>query len=49
MKSGEIRRTAPYGVEKRQNDQLDLDRIVMTFNTHGFGELRGLIDALNGF
>ncbi len=47
VKSGEIRRTEPYGVEKRQNDELDLDRIVMTFDTHGFAQLRGLIDALN--
>ncbi len=47
VKSGRIRRTEPYGVEKRQNDQLELDRIVMTFDTHGFAQLRGLIDALN--
>ncbi|MFW2336348.1 MAG: Rossman fold protein, TIGR00730 family, partial [Ilumatobacter sp.] len=47
VKSGEIRRTAPYAVEKRQNDELELDRIVMAFDKHGFAELRGLIDALN--
>ena len=47
VKSGEIRRTAPYAVEKRQNDELGLDRIVMAFDKHGFAELRGLIDALN--
>ena len=47
VKSGEIRRTKPYGVEKRQDDHLELDRIVMAFDMHGFVELRGLIDALN--
>lgn len=47
VKSGEIRRTDPYGIEKRQDDRLDLERIVMTFDKHGFAELRGLIDALN--
>jgi hypothetical protein len=47
VKSGEIRRTKPYGVEKRQDDHLELDRIVMEFDQHGFVELRGLIDALN--
>lgn len=47
VKSGEIRRTEPYGIEKRQNDELELERIVMTFDKHGFAELRGLIDALN--
>ncbi|MEO6653635.1 MAG: TIGR00730 family Rossman fold protein [Ilumatobacteraceae bacterium] len=47
VKSGEIRRTKPYGVEKRQDDHLELERIVMEFDQHGFVELRGLIDALN--
>ena len=47
VQSGAIRRTEPYSVEKRQHDQLDLDRIVMKFNQRGFAELRGLIDALN--
>ena len=47
VKDGTIRRTAPYGVEKRQHDHLELERIVMAFDKHGFAELRGLIDALN--
>lgn len=47
VKDGAIRRTAPYGVEKRQHDHLELERIVMSFDRHGFAELRGLIDALN--
>jgi hypothetical protein len=47
VKSGQIRRTAPYSVEKRQQDELGLDRIVLAFDKHGFAELRGLIDALN--
>ncbi len=45
--AGEIHRTKPYGVEKRQDDHLELERLVMTFDMHGFTELRGLIDALN--
>ncbi len=47
VRSGEIRRTEPFAVEKRQDDQLGLDRIVLAFDTRGFAELRGLIDALN--
>jgi hypothetical protein len=47
VQSGQIRRTEPYGVEKRQDDHLDLERIVLKFDQRGFAELRGLIDALN--
>jgi uncharacterized protein (TIGR00730 family) len=49
VKSGEIRRTEPYTVEKRQNDHVELARIVMVFDQRGFAELRGLIDAVNRF
>jgi uncharacterized protein (TIGR00730 family) len=49
VRAGEIRRTAPYGVEKRQDDHLELGRIVMDFEKRGFAELRGLIDAINRF
>jgi hypothetical protein len=47
VQSGQIRRTEPYGVEKRQDDHLDLERIVLKFDQRGFANLRGLIDALN--
>ena len=49
VKSGSIRRTDPYSVERRQDDHVDLDRIAFAFNRHGYAELRGLIDALNAF
>jgi uncharacterized protein (TIGR00730 family) len=49
VKEGEIRRTEPYGVEKRQDDHVDLDRIVMRFNQRGYAELRALIDEVNTY
>ena len=49
VQSGEIRRAEPHAVERRQNDQLDLDRIVLSFDTHGFAELRSMIDVLNSY
>ncbi len=47
VKSGSIRRTEPYSVERRQEDHLELHRIVMQFDRHGYAELRALIDAVN--
>ncbi len=44
---GIIRRVEPYGIERRQNDQVDLARIAFEFNRHGDSSLRGLIDAVN--
>ncbi len=49
VKDGRIRRTEPYSIERRQHDHLDLERIVFAFDRHGYAELRGLIDVLNGF
>ena len=49
VQDGEIRRTEPYGVERRQDDHVDLDRIVMRFNQRGYAELRGLIDEVNTY
>ena len=49
VKSGSIRRTEPYGVERRQDDHVELPRLVMEFNQHGYAQLRGLIDRLNSF
>jgi hypothetical protein len=44
---GIIRRVEPYGIERRQNDHVDLARIAFEFNRHGYSSLRGLIDAIN--
>jgi uncharacterized protein (TIGR00730 family) len=46
---GIIRRVDPYGIERRQNDHVDLDRIAFEFDRHGYSSLRGLIDAINTF
>lgn len=49
VREGKIRRTEPFGVERRQDDHVDLDRIVMHFNQRGYAELRGLIDEINTY
>ena len=49
VQEGEIRRTEPYGVERRQDDHVELDRIVMRFNQRGYAELRALIDEVNSY
>lgn len=49
VQDGEIRRTEPYGIERRQDDHVDLDRIVMRFNQRGYAELRALIDEVNSY
>jgi hypothetical protein len=49
VKSGEISRTEPHAIERRQHDQVDLDRIVFEFDRHGYAELREMIDTLNGY
>jgi hypothetical protein len=49
VKHGEIRRTEPFSVERRQDDHVDLDRIVFAFNQRGYAELRALIDTVNGY
>lgn len=49
VQHGQIRRCEPYAVERRQDDHLDLDRIVMRFNQRGYAELRALIDELNTY
>jgi uncharacterized protein (TIGR00730 family) len=49
VRSGSIRRTEPYSVERRQDDHLEYDRIVLSFNKRGYAELRGMIDVLNGY
>lgn len=49
VQEGEIRRTEPYGIERRQDDHVDLDRIVLRFNQRGYAELRALIDEVNTY
>jgi uncharacterized protein (TIGR00730 family) len=44
---GLIRRVEPYGIERRQNDHVELDRIAFEFDRHGYSSLRSLIDAIN--
>ena len=46
---GVIRRVEPFGVERRQQDHLELARIAFAFDRHGYAELRGLIDEINGY
>jgi hypothetical protein len=46
---GVIRRVEPYGVERRQDDHVDLARIAFAFDRHGYAELRHLIDAINNY
>jgi uncharacterized protein (TIGR00730 family) len=46
---GLIRRVEPYGIERRQNDHVELDRVAFEFDRHGYSSLRGLIDAINAF
>ena len=44
---GRIERSGPFPPEVSGKDHLDLPRIAMRFDRHGFGRLRALIDALN--
>jgi uncharacterized protein (TIGR00730 family) len=46
---GAIRRVEPYGIERRQNDHVDLERIAFGFDRHGYAPVRGVIDAINHF
>jgi hypothetical protein len=45
--SGSIERTEPLPAEVAGNDQLDLARIVLRFDSSKAGRLRELIDRLN--
>ncbi|CAN5770554.1 TIGR00730 family Rossman fold protein [soil metagenome] len=44
---GRIERTGPFPPEVSGKDHLELPRVAMRFDRHGFGRLRSLIDALN--
>ena len=45
---GSIETSGPFPPEVSGDDHLDLPRVAMRFDRHGFGRLRSLIDALNG-
>lgn len=47
--SGSIAPTEASAQERSENDALDQERLALTFNRTDFGNLRRLIDALNGF
>ncbi len=49
VKSGDIHRTEPYSIERRHEDHLELDRIALEFDRHGYAELRAMIDVLNTY
>ncbi len=44
---GGIEASSPLAAEVRDDDQLDLPRLVMRFDKRSFGDLRLLIDAIN--
>lgn len=44
---GRIERSGPFPPEVSGDDHLDLPRVALRFDRHGFGRLRSLIDALN--
>ena len=49
LKHGAIERTAPLPVEIEEGDRVQLPRIRLEFAKRYFGQLRELIDAVNGF
>jgi uncharacterized protein (TIGR00730 family) len=46
---GRIERAAPFDIERRHDDHVELPRIRFAFRRHRSGDLRSLIDAVNGF
>src|SRR5918994_1073615 len=49
VSAGTIRRVEPFPIERRQGDRVELPRIAFVFAKHGYGDLRAMIDLLNGF
>jgi len=47
VERGRIERAEPFPPEVSGDDHLDLPRVALRFDRHGFGRLRMLIDALN--
>jgi uncharacterized protein (TIGR00730 family) len=46
---GRIERSAPLDIERRHDDHVELPRIRFAFAKHRYGDLRALIDVLNGY
>jgi uncharacterized protein (TIGR00730 family) len=46
---GRIERARPFDIERRHHDHEELPRIRFVFRGHRSGDLRALIDAVNGF
>jgi uncharacterized protein (TIGR00730 family) len=46
---GRIERAGPFEIERRHGDHPELPRIRFAFRRHRSGDLRALIDAVNGF
>jgi hypothetical protein len=44
---GRIDRTAPLAAERRDNDHVDLERVILRYNGFAAGKLRRLINAIN--
>jgi uncharacterized protein (TIGR00730 family) len=49
VSKGRFERASPMEIERRHNDQLDLPRVRFAYVRHRSGDLRALIDALNGY
>ena len=49
VSSGSIERAEPTQAERRDDDHLDLARIGLKFDKHGFGDLIALIGRVNGW
>jgi len=47
--SGRIERAAPFKIERRDDDKVELDRIAFDFSKRGYGELTTMIGAINGW
>ena len=46
---GRIERADPFDIERRHADHVELPRLRFAFRRHRSGDLRALIDAVNGF
>ena len=49
VSKGRIERAGPMDIERRHHDRVDLPRVRFSFARHRSGDLRALIDALNGY
>ncbi len=47
--TGEIERAEPTRVERRDDDQLDLDRVALDFTKHGYGDVIAMINEINSW